>query len=407
MHAIPEGISLEQARELLFGIPISHETTSVPISAACGRILAQDYYAPCGLPIFSKSPLDGYAFRSRDSAGASHERPVVLEVIEEIRAGDYPENELGPLQAAKILTGAPIPVGADAVVRYEDTVFTPEKVEIFSTYSSDTNIIHEGEDMKKGALAASSGTCVTPPTAGLLASLGYSSLEVYQRPSIALISTGNELVEPGEPLAPGKIYNSNLYTIGSYIEATGAELSHIGLAEDTDDAIASQILAAVEGSQMIVTTGGVSVGDYDRVRTALESLGAEILFWGIALKPGSALLAALLQGRLILGLSGNPGSAATALHLLGIPYIRKLCGRNDVLPVPVQAALIEDFNKSSPNRRYLHGKIVYQEGRTYFSLTGHQGNNVISSFVGSDALAEIPAGSPPLPAGSILNTYFI
>ncbi|HIU77214.1 MAG TPA: molybdopterin molybdotransferase MoeA [Candidatus Pelethocola excrementipullorum] len=407
MHAIPEGISLEQARELLFRIPISYETTSVPISAACGKILASDYYAPCGLPTFSKSPLDGYAFRSCDSVGASHKHPVALEIIEEIRAGDYPQKALGPFQAAKILTGAPIPVGADAVVRFEDTAFTPDKVEIFRTYLSDTNIIHEGEDMEKGALAASSGTCVTPPTAGLLASLGFSHIEVYQKPSIALISTGNELIEPGNPLGPGKIYNSNLYTIGSYIEAAGAELSYTGMAEDRDDAIASQILGAMKSSQMIVTTGGVSVGDYDRVRTALESFGAEILFWRIALKPGAAILAALFQGRLILGLSGNPGSAATALHLLGVPYIRKLCGRKDILPAPVQALLKEDFNKSSPNRRFLHGKIVYQGGHTYFSRTGHQGNHVISSFVGCDALADIPAGSPKIPAGTMLNTYFI
>lgn len=407
MHSIPEKISLDQARELLFWIPVSLETTTVSISASCGRVLARDYIAPRGLPDFSKSPLDGYAFRSPDSSGASPGTPVSLKVIEEIRAGDFPQKTLGPFEAAKILTGAPLPAGANAVIRYEDTVFNAEEVQIFSEFSPDTNIIHEGEDMKKGALAAAAGTSVTPPLSGLLASLGFSELEVYQKPSIALISTGNELVTPGNPLSPGKIYNSNLYTIGSYIQSAGAELSYTGTAEDTDGAIASEILAALEDSQMIVTTGGVSVGDYDRVRTALESLGAEILFWRLALKPGAALLAAKLQGRLILGLSGNPGSAATALHLLGLPYVRRLCGLKQILPQQIQTILKEDFKKKSHGTRYLHGTIVYQDGRTYFSRTGSQGNNVISSFVNCNALAEIPAGSPPLPAGTKLDTFLI
>lgn len=407
MKNIPEGITLEEARSILLSLSIKPHTEIVPLAHSLDRILAEDYHAPFMLPSFSKSPLDGYAFRSADTAEAGPDTPVTLRIIEEIPAGNAPTKTIGPGEAAKILTGAPIPEGADAVVRYEDTIFTDETVRIFQAFHWDTNIIHAGEDVAAGALIANAGTTVTPALAGLFASLGISGVCVYAIPSAALISTGNELVEVSQPLTPGKIHNSSLYTLGGYLRQAGVSLTFTGLAPDSDEAIAAVIKSALGQADVVITTGGVSVGDYDRVRAALESLGAEILFWRLAIKPGAALIAALLEGKLILGLSGNPGSAATALHLLALPYLRKLRGMKEVLPHKIKASMKESFPKPSSCDRYLRGSLIYEDGRVLFTQTGSQGNNIISSFVNCSALAEIPAGSPAVPAGAMLDVYLL
>ncbi|MDC7287099.1 molybdopterin molybdotransferase MoeA [Blautia schinkii] len=407
MKNLLEGITLEEARSILLSLPLERKTEYIPLEDSIGRVLTEDYHAPYMLPSFSKSPLDGYAFRSADTTEAKESAPVTLRIIEEIPAGEAPTKAIGPGEAAKILTGAPIPKGADAVVRYEDTRFTGETVTIFQSFKPDTNIIHAGEDVNAGALVANAGTVVTPALAGLFASLGIPRLHVYAVPKAALISTGNELVEVSKALSPGKIHNSSLYTLGGYIKQAGASLVFTGLARDCDEAIAAAIKTAASKADVVITTGGVSVGDYDRVRAALESLGAEILFWRLAIKPGAALIAALFDGRLILGLSGNPGSAATALNLLALPYIKKLRGMKDVLPPRTQACIKESFPKSSPCARYLRGSIVYENGTVLFTQTGSQGNNIISSFVNCSALAEIPAGSSPVPAGTMLDVYLL
>ena len=299
MKNIPEGITLEEASNILLSLPLQLNTEYIPLEDSVGRVLAEDYYAPYMLPTFSKSPLDGYAFQSADTANAKEDAPVTLRIIEEIPAGEAPAKTINPGEAAKILTGAPIPEGADAVVRYEDTRFTEDTVTIFQSFRPDTNIIHAGEDVKAGALTAAAKTMVTPALAGLFASLGIPRLHVYTIPKAALISTGNELVEVSKPLSLGKIHNSSLYTLGGYIKQAGASLVHTALARDDDEAIAASIKTAVSKADIVITTGGVSVGDYDRVRAALESLGAEILFWRLAIKPGAALIAALLELSLI------------------------------------------------------------------------------------------------------------
>lgn len=291
--------------------------------------------------------------------------------------------------------------------RYEDTEFTPEQVTLFSPMKADSNIIHAGEDIRTGERFIQAGTLLSPPEAGLLASLGIADVDVYKKPHIALISTGSELVDVREPLTLGKIHNSSLYTLGGYLTESGAVLSATGLADDTDASIAQAVSAALKESDMVITTGGVSVGDYDRVRGALVSLGAEILFWKISIKPGAALLAAVLDGKLILGLSGNPGSAAIALHLLGIPFIKKLAGRKELLPPHTKAYAKESFPKSSHCDRYLRGSLTYEDGRVLFTQTGSQGNNIITSFLHCNALAKIPAGTPSVKEGDFLEVYLI
>lgn len=407
MEKILEGISLEKAREILFAQPIHTETETVSIENCIGRVAAMDYYAPHMLPSFNKSPLDGYAFRSADTLGASRENPVTLRIIEEIPAGKAPEKKVHAGEAAKILTGAPIPEGADAVSRYEDTEFTEETVTLFSAMGPDTNIIHAGEDLQAGALFIRKGTSLTPPMAGLLASLGIAEVMVYKRPRVALISTGSELVDVKEPLTLGKIHNSSFYTLGGYLKEAGADLSFTGLARDTDSEIAEKISIALEEADLVITTGGVSVGDYDRVRHALHSLGAEILFWKLTLKPGAAFLAAVLHGKIILGLSGNPGSAAIALHLLGIPMLRRISGKTELLPPCTHAYAGERFPKFSHCDRYLRGSLCYKDGKVFFTQTGAQGNNIITSFVNCSALARIPAGTPSVEEGEMLEVYLI
>ena len=393
------------ARNLLLDAAHTVGTEELALSDCTGRVLAESFCAAENVPPFDRSPYDGYAFRSEDTAEASKEAPVTLHIIEEVPAGAVPTKVCTQNTAVKILTGAPIPEGADAVINYERTEFTENEVRIFAPVKSGENIVRAGEDVRKGDVLVRQGQAVDPGTAGTLAAQGVAFPKVYRRPRVGIISTGNEVMEVGAPLAPGKIYNSNRYTIAAALQEIGCESMYLGLAGDCPEAICELMKKGLAECDAIVTTGGVSVGDYDFTPDAMERAGVNILFRGVQLKPGMACAYGEKDGKLVCGLSGNPASSLTNFYMVAVPALKKMAGLSDYMPEEIQVTLNTDFKKKSPATRLLRGKLDSSDGTVRMTLPKDQGNVVISSAIGCDGMAVIPAGTGPISAGTTLKGY--
>ena len=400
-------LSFEEARALLLEKARSVGTETLPLEACGGRILAKSAAAPYSVPPFDRSPYDGYAFRACDSAGASRETPVTLRVLEEVAAGSVPRFEVTEGTAVRIMTGAPIPAGADAVVMFEKTEFTGESVTLFETAKPGDNIVRAGEDVCAGDLLAEAGSPIDAGTLGTLASQGFASLEVYRKPRVGLISTGSELIELGQDPEPGKIYNSNRYTFTTLLEEAGCEPVWLGSAGDQVEAIAALLRKGMETCDAVVLTGGVSVGDYDLTPAAMEACGAEVFFRAVDLKPGMACCYGSAGGKLICALSGNPASAMTNYYAVALPALKKLGGCRSCLPEELTVTLLSGFKKKSPVTRLLRGTLELSGGEVRMALRREQGNAVLSSAIGCDAMAIVPAGSGPLAPGTKLKGFML
>jgi len=398
-------IEVREAIDLLLNVPVKLDTEIVPIGDSFGRVSAERVIAGIPFPPFDRSPFDGYAFIGKDTASASEATPVTLSVRQEIPAGKIPSEIVTPGHAAKILTGAPIPSGADAVVKFEDTKYTKDSVTLFAPVKAGTNIIRMGEDIPAGTEILPEGAEIGPAAMGLLAAQGLKTIKVFKTPRISVINTGGELAELGRPLPPGMIYNSSMFTLQGFLMKMGADFRDGGIVGDDEKAIAERVQAELAVSDMVVTTGGASVGDYDFAAAAATRAGAEILFWKVRMRPGGSLLAYVLGGKLVLALSGNPGAAVLGLLLLGLPCVKKLRGLSDVFPEECEVRLSRDLIKASPRKRILRGYMKIEDGETFFTENAGQGGGDISSLMHCDLLAEIPEDSPPLPAGTIVKAY--
>lgn len=402
-----ERIEFNVARDALMLAVTPVGTEEVPLSACGGRVLARPLLAEGDVPPFDRSPYDGYAFRAEDVSSATQEMPVTLRVLEEVAAGDVGHIPVTAGTAVKILTGAPIPMGADAVAKYEDTEFTADAVTIFRSVRSGDNIVRRGEDVKEGETLALPGQIIDAGLAGMLAGQGVYRPVVYRKPRVGILSTGNEVVDEVEgDLPAGKIRNTNRYMLETALAAAGCEPVYLGIAGDDAGAIHDALAAALPGCDAIVLTGGVSVGDYDMTPAAMEMLGAELLVRQVRLKPGGACAYARKDGKLLCGLSGNPASAMTNFYAIALPALRKLAGWNEPLLPEVTVTLVRDFRKKSSQTRILRGRLVLEEGKGMFHHQ-EQGNAVVRSLVGCDALAVVPAGSGPLPAGTVMKGFQI
>jgi molybdopterin molybdotransferase len=379
----------------------------VPLFQAVGRILAEDVFAIGDVPPFDRSPYDGYAFRGEDSQGASREHPVTLRILEEVPAGSMWSQEVTPGTATKILTGAPVPPGANAITKYEDTEFDPEHVTLFAPSQPGDNIVPKGEDVVKGQLLAEKGTPIDGALLGTLAAQGVVEPLCYAVPTVGILTTGSELVEAGETLTGGKIVNTNQYTFFAALQQSGCNPVVCGAPGDDPDAIAQAMDEALRRCDMVITTGGVSVGDYDFTPEAMERAGAEVLIRTVKLKPGGASAYGTRAGKLICGLSGNPASAMTNFYAVVLPALRKLAGHGTPELTELTVILADDFKKKSPKTRLIRGKLDLSQGSAVMHVDRGQGNGVLHSLIGCNLLAEIPAGSPKLPAGTQLNAYLI
>ena len=385
--------------------PVGTET--VPLLRCAGRVLAADLTAAEDIPAFDRSPYDGYAFRAADTADAALTAPVTLRILEEVAAGSVPTMAVTPGTATKILTGAPIPEGADAVINYEATKYTADTVQLFERATAGMNIVRRGDDVKRGALLARDGDLIDAGTAGTLAAQGVTEPRVYRVPRVGVLSTGSELVEAGETPRPGMIRNSNAWSISAALAAAGLEPVYLGIARDTVEGVAGLIAAGLASCDAVVSTGGVSVGDYDMTPAAMDAVGAETLVRGVLLKPGMACAYGVKDGKLICALSGNPASSITNLYTVALPALKRLAGRTDALPQEIDLSLDRDFPKKSGVTRVLRGALAIVNGRAMLRLPASQGNVVLSSTIGCNAMAFIPAGSGALAAGTTLKGYLI
>jgi len=400
-----KNIDVNDAVNMIFALPAAHTSETVDLGASLGRILSADISARIPFPPFDRSPYDGFSFRGQDTLPATRDNPVVLKITEEIPAGTEPRFEITSGHAAKILTGAPIPKGADSTIKYEETEFSDSEVRISSPVPSNTDIVYAGTDAKPGQIMAQAGKLVTAPIISMLANQGFASLEVFKKPSITIISTGSELCEVGEPLRPAAIYNSNVHALSAYLADAGVVPINGGSVPDEPKLIARSLDRAIESSDMVITTGGASVGDYDWAVRSAEILGADVLFWKIAMRPGGAIVAAVKNNKAILSLSGNPAAAVLGLLRIAMPYIKKLCGRSDCFYQEIYVQLREPFTKRSPKLRILRGRLEIVDSCAYFVESGGQGSEDVSSLAGCDLLGEIPLGSPELPAGTLIKAY--
>jgi molybdopterin molybdotransferase len=376
------------------------EPERAPILEALGRVLAEDVYADADIPPHANSSMDGYAVQAADTAGANADRPTRLRVIGEIAAGYIPETEVTPGTAMRIMTGAPIPPGADAVVQVEDTASDSEWVDIFAETPQGQYIRPAGEDVRQGELVLQEGTVIRPQEIGMLATLGHKEVLVHRRPRVAILATGDEVVEVDTPLMPGKIRNANSYANAAQVVKHGGIPILLGIARDNVEALKERIRTGLEQHvDLFLTSGGVSVGEFDLVKDVLAAEG-EIDFWRVQMKPGKPLAFGQIGGAPILGLPGNPVSVMVSFEIFVRPAILKMLGRTDLERPTVEATLMDRIKHKDNRRHYLRVRVEERDGEYYAYLTGGQGSGILSSMVKANALAIIPEDWDRAPAGA-------
>jgi len=369
--------------------------------------LAEDLLAKENVPPFDRSAYDGYALRSEDTISASTGSPVMLKILEEIPAGTLPSRRITEGTAAKILTGAPIPEGADAVIPYEDTSYTDYCVFINNPVKPGDAIVRAGEDVAKGQLLARAGDRIDAGLAGTLAAQGIAAPCVWRRPCVGILSTGDEVIEVDAAPQNGKIRNSNRYMLEAAIEKAGCVPLYLGLAGDNTQRIADLIQKGIDGCDAIVMTGGVSVGDYDMTPAAIEAAGGDVLIRGVSMKPGMACAYGSLNGKLLFGLSGNPASSLTNFYAVVLPSLRKMCGCREAIPAEIRVTLASPFSKKSKMTRFLRGTLDLSDGTARMILPEEQGNAVLSSAIGCNVIALVPAGSGAPEKETILKGFLV
>jgi molybdopterin molybdotransferase len=392
-------LSLDEARQrILDAVPRLPRVTRM-FSEALGSVLAEDIVATEDLPPWANSGMDGFAVRVRDVAGASPESPARLRLIGDLPAGRAPTRPVGPGEAIRIMTGAPVPEGAEAVVIVENTRADGESVLIFSAVKPGENIRPQGENVARGETVLPEGTVIRAPEVGLLASLGRTLVSVYQKPAVAVISSGDELVPPGQTPGPGQIRDSNRFTLTAHLSRLGFPAVDCGNAPDREDQIEETFRKAADWSDAIVSTGGVSVGDFDLTRVVLARLG-RIDFWKIAIRPGKPMAFGFIQGRPVFGLPGNPVSSLVVLDQIVRPALRKMAGHTRLLRDSYTATLEEPIRRSPGRTEFLRAIIRYEGGRFLARSSGPQGSGIMKSVSRANGLIVIPAEATALAAGT-------
>ncbi|MDK0952631.1 molybdopterin molybdotransferase MoeA [Clostridium perfringens] len=398
-------IALEEALEILNKNTKALKSEVVSIKDSLKRVLYGDVKSNINNPPFNKSVFDGYAFKSEDSKGTSKENPIELKIVDEIFAGMWPEIEIKHGEAIRIMTGAPIPMGADCVLKQEETERHGDLVKIFKEMKVNENISFMGEDIKIGETLIKKGKRLDYADLGIMASSGISEVLVYKKPRVSIISTGDEVCDINSTLKPGKIYDSNLYSLSARIEELGynvLSMEHVG---DNILKIGEAIEKAFEKSDIVFTTGGASVGEKDLMQKVSESIGFEKLFWKIKIKPGSAVVCSKKEEKILISLSGNPNAALTTFELLGKPVLKKLEGEEENINIKREkGVLMDSFNKKSPQRRFLRGNVIYDEkGAKVYITQIKSGNGILSSLLNANCLIEIEKGNEGLNRGEVVN----
>jgi molybdopterin molybdotransferase len=403
-------VSEARARILEHFAPLDAE--DAPLLMARGRVLAEDIHATENLPPFPNSSMDGYAVRVAETASASADQPITLPVSGDIPAGAPIPAPLVPGTAMRIMTGAPVPEGADAIVPVEETddardsARVPELIRIFTAPRPGANVRPVGQDVRAGQVVLTAGTVLRPAALGVLAAFGRTTVKVHRQPLVAVLSTGDELVRIDEAPRLGQIRDTNSYTIAASVEQYGGRVLSLGIARDRLDEVQAKLRQAVEaGADLILTSAGVSVGAYDVVKTAVEADGG-LDFWRVKMRPGKPLAFGHVRGVPFIGLPGNPVSSLVGFEVFVRPVLLKLGGQRSWEKIVLHATVLEAL-VSDGRETYLRVTLE-QRGGTYVAhSTGHQGSNIITSLVKADGLMIVPEGVTQVPAGATLPVWLM
>jgi molybdopterin molybdotransferase len=394
-------ISYEEARRSVFEEARTLGAEEVALDDSFRRVLAADIHSPRALPPFDNSAMDGYAVRSADTSG---ELPAVLSIAGKQPAGTARAGTFAPGECVKIMTGAPVPRGADAVVPREDVEECAATIVVSRPVRPGENVRRRGEDIVEGETALTKGAFLNSPCIGFLAALGIARVPVRIRPAVGVLTTGTEIRDVSEPLGPGAIYDSNSHALRAQIASAGAVLSFLGTTGDDLDGTVARLREAAGTSRVILTTGGVSMGDYDLVKDAFERIGARRVFWKVAQKPGMPLAFYVLEDgdglRYLFGLPGNPGAVMITFEEYVRPFLNLLSGREDHLAPEFEARLSREVRKKKGRLNFLRVRLSMKDGEWWAESTGKQGSGLLRTMVTADGLALIPAETERLPAGS-------
>ena len=413
-------ISVEEALEKVLSCVDVLEVEAVPILESQGQVLAEDIASHIDIPPLDNAAMDGYAVRADDTLGASGQSPRFLRIIDTVIAGAISKREVTPGTVIRIMTGAPVPAGADSVIRFEDTDedTRPEsgagEIGILCEVNPGLNIRRAGEDIARGTIALRKGAVIRPSEVGVLASLGMSRVNVIRRPVVAVLATGNELVNIDRPLPAGKIYNSNTYSVAALVKRYGGIPKILGIALDSEKSLVAKLRQGLD-ADMLITSGGVSVGDYDMVKDVLASEG-EVSFWTVRMKPGKPLAFGTFRGvdkngnpRRIphLGLPGNPVSSMVTFELFARPAMLKMMGKKNLAKPMIEAILEEPVVNTDGRRVYTRAVVTKRNNRYYASLTGPQGSGILTSMSLANGLVVIPEDTASAKAGEMVKVIML
>ncbi len=406
--------SVEAAQAEILGHfhPLSAE--SAPLLESLGRVLATDVRADLDVPPFANSAMDGYAVRGADIQRAALEAPVALRIIGEVPAGGVAETAVEPGTAIRIMTGAPMPAGGDTVVPFEETdEGRPDSwrdrglVRIFKPIATGASVRAAGEDVRAGTVVARRGTLIGPAEIGVLATAGAAHVEVFRRPRVAILATGDELVDVSERPGPGQIRNANGYSNAAQVIAAGGEPRLLPIARDTAADLNDRLDQALAwGADLLLTSGGVSVGDYDVVKTVLQQRG-QMEFWRVKMKPGKPIAFGIIAGVPLLGLPGNPVSAMVGFELFGRPALLKMQGREGYVRPQILATFTGRLTDRADRRQYVRVRVEYRDGEFLAHLTGEQGSGVLTSMMHADGLMIVPEGMTLVEPGARLPVMML
>jgi molybdopterin molybdotransferase len=401
-----EMIPVEKALEAILDHVQRMGTEKMDLLHSPGRVLAEPVVSGRDHPPWNSSAMDGYAVRHGELAQASPQRSVILEVIEEIAAGALPQKMVQPGQASRIMTGAPVPEGADAVIRVEDTRTEGNRVHILQAIEAGENIRLRGEDIRAGNVVLVQSSEIGPAEVGLLASMGRSHVQVYQCPRVAILATGNELADLGEALSHNKIMNSNGYAVAAQVIEAGGVPVLLGVAKDTREELSARLTQGLS-ADLILISGGVSVGEYDFVKDVLDELGVTMAFWKVAMKPGEPLAFGMLQTKPVFGLPGNPVSTMVTFEQFVRPVLRKMQGHTLLFRPVIEAILMERITKKPGKMHFLRAVVKKTGNRYEVWTTGSQSSGVLTSMVKANGLLIFPSESGEIEKGQTVKVQLL
>ncbi len=397
-----QAVRVAEAQEIVLDCVRLIDVERVDLLSALHRVIAEDVIAPRFIPPHDNSAMDGYAVMHHDVAEATPERPAILQVVEVLPAGKLPQHQVQPGQVIKIMTGAALPVGADTVVQVEHTNGSDTTVEIYRAPRRGSHLRQRGEDIAVGDCLVQKNTRLRPAELGVLASIGKAQVLVYRRPRVAILATGDEIADLGDPDISDKIINSNSYTLAGQLTEAGGSPVLLGVARDTREEI-SQRLASGLHADILITSGGVSAGDFDYVRECLEQAGFIPRFWTVAMRPGSPITFGLVGQVPVFSLPGNPVACMVTFELFVRPALLKMSGHTECFRSYTPAVLQDEVHKRRGVRTFLRGILQQHDGQATVTTTGPQGSGILRSMSLANCLIDLPEETQTLESGAIVQ----